>query len=140
MVAICANIATSPPTKQRASATQSATSVIGGNSALFRSGQGRCSRPDVAVILPASQRLSVNVIMATIVAAAGAMMESAVTQRSMSPDDAASRDPRIRIRPRRSELVMVSASLPSVSMAAIVVNAAKPAIQSRMRPTGYHSN
>ena len=63
--------------KQKASATDSATSVIGGNSALFRSGQGRCSRPDVAVILPASQRLSVSVIMATIVAAAGAMMASA---------------------------------------------------------------
>ena len=72
---------------------QSATSVIGGNSALFSSGQARCSRPDVAVILAASQRLSVSVIMATIVAAAGAMMASAATQRSISPDDAASRGP-----------------------------------------------
>ena len=34
---------------------------------------------------------------------------------------------------------MVAASVPSVSSAAIVVSAAKPAIQSRMRPTGYHS-
>ena len=34
---------------------------------------------------------------------------------------------------------MVAASVPSVSSAAIVVNAAKPMIQSRMRPTGYHS-
>ena len=39
--------------KQNASATDSATSVIGGSSALFRSGQGRFSRPEVAAILPA---------------------------------------------------------------------------------------
>ena len=64
--------------KQKASATDNATSVIGGNSALFRSGHGRCSRPEVAVILPASQRLSVSVIMATIVAAAGAMIDQRI--------------------------------------------------------------
>src|SRR5258708_29799255 len=34
---------------------------------------------------------------------------------------------------------MVAASVPTVSRAAIVVIATKPAIQSRMRPTGYHS-
>ena len=107
-----------PAEKQNAMATHSATSVIGGNAVLFRSGHGRCSRPEVAVILAASHRLSVSVIMATIVAAAGAMMESAVTQRSMSPEEAVSRDPRIRMRPPRSELVMASASVPSVSMAA----------------------
>ena len=56
-----------------------------------------------------------------------------------SPAAAASRGPRIRSRPRRSVPVMVSASVPSVSSAAIVVRTAKPAIQSRMRPTGYHS-
>ena len=67
----------------------SATSVIGGNSALFRSGHGRCSLPEVAAILPASQRLSVSVIMATIAAAAGAMIASASTHRSASPEEAA---------------------------------------------------
>ena len=46
--------------KQNANATESATSVIGGNSVLFRSGQGRCSRPDIAAIFAASQRLSVK--------------------------------------------------------------------------------
>ena len=64
--------------KQKAIATHSATSVIGGNAALFRSGQGRCSRPDVAVIFAASQRLSVSVIMATIAAAAGAMIDERI--------------------------------------------------------------
>ena len=62
---ICARIASSPPVKQNAIAAHSAASVIGGSAALFRSGQGRCSRPDVAVIFAASQRLSVSVIMAT---------------------------------------------------------------------------
>ena len=74
---ICARIASSPPVKQNAIATHSAASVIGGSAALFRSGQGRCSRPDVAVIFAASQRLSVSVIMATIAAAAGAIVTSA---------------------------------------------------------------
>ena len=46
---------------------------------------------------------------------------------------------RSRSRPRRSAPVMAAASVPRVSRAAIVVSAAKPAIQSRMRPTGYHS-
>ncbi len=35
---------------------------------------------------------------------------------------------------------MVAASLPNVSSTAIVVSTAKPVVQSRMRPTGYHSN
>ena len=56
------------------------TSVIGGNAVLFRSGQGRCSRPEVAVIFAASQRLSVNVIIATIAAAAGAIESRARRQ------------------------------------------------------------
>ena len=41
-------------------ATHKAASVIGGSAMLFRSGQGRCNRPDVAVIFAASQRLSVR--------------------------------------------------------------------------------
>ena len=36
-------------------AADNAASVIGGRSVLFRSGHGRCNRPDVAVILAASQ-------------------------------------------------------------------------------------
>jgi hypothetical protein len=94
----------------------------------------------VAVIFAASQRLSVSVIMATIAAAAGAIVTSASIHCSVSPVEAASRGPMIRNRPRRIAPVMLAASLPSVSRAAIVVSTAKPAIQSRMRPTGYHSS
>ena len=57
--------------------SDSAASIIGGSAVLFRSGQGRCSRPDVAVIFAASHRLSVSVIIATIAAAAGAIVTSA---------------------------------------------------------------
>ncbi len=62
------------------SRSHSATSVIGGSAVVFRSGQGRCSRPDVAVIFAASQRLSVSVIMATIAAAAGAIATKRIDQ------------------------------------------------------------
>ena len=91
------------------------------------------------MIFAASQRLSVNVIIATMAAAAGAIGDQSVDPLSVSPVEAASLEPMIRSKPRRSAPVMASASLPSVSSAAIVVNAAKPMIQSRMRPTGYHS-
>ena len=47
--------------KQNANATDSATSVIGGNPVLVTSGQGRCNRPDIAAIFAASQRLSASV-------------------------------------------------------------------------------
>ncbi len=45
----------------------------------------------------------------------------------------------MRTRPRRNVSAMAAASVPSVSSAAKVVTTAKPDIQSRIRPTGYHS-
>ena len=139
VLAICARIAGNPPVKQNASATHNAASVIGGSAVGFRSGHGRCNRPDVAVILAASQRLSVSVIIATIVAAAGAIFTSASINCSISPVDPASRPLRTRSKPRRNVALMVPPSVPSVSRAAMVASAAKPAIQSRIRPIGYHS-
>src|SRR5437899_12983746 len=59
---ICASTPGIPPTKQNAIATDSATSVIGGNTVLVTSGQGRSSSPDTADIVAASQRLSVSLI------------------------------------------------------------------------------
>ena len=93
------------------------------------------------MILPASQRLSVSVIMATIAAAAGAMthqrVDHALDIAGRRRDRAA---PRMRSRPRRSvagdgrrRRCRASAGPPWWSATA------KPAIQSRMRPTGYHS-
>src|ERR1035437_9378920 len=95
-------IASSPPVKQNAIATDNAASVIGGSAALLRSGQGRGNQPDVAVIFAASQRLSVSVIMATMAAAAGAMVTRASILRSISPDEAGSLRPVIRSQPARS--------------------------------------
>jgi hypothetical protein len=134
-----AAIPTSPPTKQNAIATHSATSVIGGSAVLLKSGHGRCNRPEVCVIFVASQRLSVRVSMAIIAAAPGATATIASTTRSRSPLEPASASLRISSSPRRSVLLMVSASVPRVSSTAIVVRTAKPATHSRMRPTGYHS-
>ncbi len=125
--------------KQNAIAMNDAGRVIGGSSVLRRSGQGRRSRADVAVIFAASQRLSVSVICATATAAAGARLTSASTQCSASSLKGASRGSNSRSKPRRSTAVIEAASLPSVSRAAIVLRVAKPAIHKRMRPTGYHS-
>ena len=92
------------------------------------------------MIFAASQRLSVSVVMKTITTDAGSDdRQSASTHRSASPEEAGSRARRMRCMPRRSVPVMVSASAPSVSKPTIVIRTAKPAIQSRMRPTGYHS-
>src|ERR1700676_3140774 len=132
-------IATSPLVKQNAMATHSAASVIGGSATLLRSGHGRCNRPEVAVILAASQRLSVSVIIANIAAAAGAIITRASIHCSVSAVGATPRNAKIRCKNRRKAPVMAAVSVPSVSSAAMVVNAAKPVIQSRMRPTGYHS-
>ncbi len=52
----------------------------------------------------------------------------------------AARWPMNRSKPARIASVMVAASVPNVSSAAIVVRTAKPAIQSRRRPIGYHSS
>ena len=82
---IRAAIPTSPPTKQKAIATHNATSVIGGSAVLFKSGHGRCNRPEVCVTFVASQRLSVSVSMAIMAAAAGATTTIASTNRSRSP-------------------------------------------------------
>ena len=137
---IWARIASSPPVKQKASATHSATSVIGGSAALFRSGQGRCKRPDVAVILRGEPQIE--------------------GQRHHRDDGGRGRrdrhqriDPLFEIAGRRH---VARAEDPQQAAAqrvgdgggvgaerqqrAIVVSAAKPAIQSRMRPTGYHSS
>src|SRR5271170_7940077 len=138
-VTVCARIAGNPPIKQNAIATDNAASVIGGSATPLRSGQGRCNRPDVAVTFAASQRLSVSVIMATSAAAAGAMLASASIARFASSFEASS-GRQISIKPRSITAVIVAALVPSVSRTDIVVSAAKPAIQSRMRPTGYHSS
>ena len=103
---ISARIASNPPTKQSAMATNNRTSAIDGNAVLFRSGQGRCSRPEVAVILAASQRLSVNVNVAKIAAAAGAMVTSALMNCSISPVGTASLELKMRSVQETLELVL----------------------------------
>jgi len=90
----------------------STTSVIGGSSAFADPAMAGAAGLRSPAILAASQRLSVNVIIETIAAAGGAISERAATQRSTSPEDAASRGPRIRNSPRRSVPVMASASVP----------------------------
>ena len=137
---IRASIASSPPVKQKASASDNTASVIGGRSAPFRSGQGRCNRPDVAAIFAASQRLSVSVIIVKMAPAAGATITNASSACSVSPDEAAPRNPRNHCRALRITSLMVAASVPSVNRTAVVVSTAKPAIHSRMRPIGYHSS
>src|SRR5882724_372577 len=115
---ISATIESSPPEKQNAMAAHNAASVSGGSAVLFRSGQGRCNRPDVAVIFAASQRLSVSAIMMTMVAAAGAIATSASSPRSVgvTPNDA-----RRWAHAERIVLVMAGPSEPIViNMAAIV--------------------
>ena len=78
--------------------------------------------------------------MKMIEAALGAMNTSALmTCSTLSDGGPPSRGLRNRNSPRRNMAVMVSALLPSVSSAAAVISTAKPAIHSRMRPTGYHS-
>src|ERR1700744_4649599 len=79
-----------PPAKQNASATESAASVEGGNAVACRSGQGRRSLPDVALIFAASQRLSARVGTATTTAEIGASTISASTHRSSSAEEGAS--------------------------------------------------
>ena len=127
-----------PPLKHSASARVTAASVIGGSTTAFMSGQGRRSRPDVAVTFAASHRLSVSVIMATVAAAAGATATKASTTSATLSCDAPGAL-MIRNNPRRSVSVIVGASDPSVSRAAAVVRAAKLATQIRIRPRGYHS-
>ena len=93
------------------------------------------------MILAASQRLSVSIIMATIVAAAGAMMRQRVDPSfGIACERAASRgaeDAHQAASQRAGDGLGVGAER---QQAAIVVRTAKPAIQSRMRPTGYHSS
>src|SRR3989440_11981706 len=112
---ICARIASSPPPNENAIATHSAAIVIAGSVALFRSGHGRCNRPDVAVILAESQRLSVRVVMAMIAAAIGATVTTVSINCSYSPVDAASLGPMIWTtcwKNARSVPVIVAASGP----------------------------
>src|SRR4029079_4340251 len=82
------------------------------------------------------------VVVVTIAAATGAIETRISTTRSDSPVDTASCALTILTipnRPCRSVLLIVAASSPSESNAAIVINAAKPDVQSTIRPTGYHS-
>src|SRR6202023_3171805 len=132
-VMICAPIAKNPPEKQKAIAAHNAASVSGGSAVLFRSGQGRCNRPDVAVIFAASQRLSVSIIVMTMVAAAGAIVTSASSKRSVGlmPVDSrtcAHAERIVWVTEGPSELIAISAT--------VIIIAAKITIQSRIRPTG----
>src|ERR1700761_4239590 len=134
-----ANIASNPPTKQKAIAAENTANVIGGSAMAFRSGHGRCSRPEVAVTFPASHRLTVRVIIVTMADATGASANTASTTRAVSSLEGSSGF-QTSNRPRRIAPLMVAASVPSVSNAAMVISTAKPAVHSRMRPTGYHSS
>ena len=136
---ILASIASSPPLKHSAIATHSPTSVIVGSVIFFKSGHGRRSRPEIAAMFAASQRFSVSVSIATIAAADGARLTISSIQRAKSSLMVASFDPKLRSINSRSAPATAAASVPSVRSAAAVVTAARPAIQSRMRPTGYHS-
>src|SRR5215831_2203150 len=129
-----------PSLKQRAAAAHNATDVRAGSAVALRSGQGRASRPDVAVIFAANQRLSVSVIIPTIAAADGAKLTIASMRRLASAPTEASLRARKRSRKLRIVFAMAAASDPNVNRVAPVENTAKPAIQSRMRPDGYHSS
>src|SRR5215471_8451012 len=129
-----------PLLKQRAAAAHNATDVRTGSAVALKSGQGRASRPEVAVIFAANQRLSASMIIPTIAAADGAKLTIASMRRSASALMEASLKARNRSRKLRIVFAMAAASEPNVSSVALVENTAKPAIQTRMRPDGYHSS
>jgi hypothetical protein len=133
-------MAISPPTKQKPIAANSAASVIGGRAVVRRSGHGRRSRPDIAVTLAAAQRLKASVIVEEAAAIGGDTAMTTSINGVISGESGTSAARRMRIRPLRMVSWMLAASVPSISRAAKVVRAAMTPIQSRMRPTGYHSN
>ena len=121
-------------------ATSSAPSTILGSVVVRRSGHGRFSRPDIVVIFADSHRLSVSVSIAMMVAILGPIMTSASTARSVSPWGMLARLRMTRIRKPRKAALIVSASLPNVRNALIVVMLANTATHARIRPSGYQSS
>src|ERR1700754_3488762 len=106
-------------------AADNAASVIGGGSVFLRTGHGRCNRPDAAVILAESQRLSVSMVMVLMTAMAGAIVTKASMRCLISSPGLASRWPMNRSMAARIVSVMVAASVANVSSVAMVIRMAK---------------